>query len=391
MAVTFSKIKSLFKNMTTTKHLLKTQLIAVALFIGSNFLVSCQGSSSDKPIYMGFDDVEFVTEFPQIFTLEEKVIPEIDVIGIRNFLIYDSIMVIGTSNPDAIWSFFSLPDYRPLGSFLTRGEGPLEFMQGPTTSGNSKIMREKGQLVAYLYDFQKGNLKKFEISQSLASGELHLDPLEVKLPAFLPNFIMMDSSTFFTKEIGNRDTQQLRYVYEAGEKKSLPILDKLNQAAIMEGEDFNILATNTKYNDIRKRFVEAPTDLNYVNIYSLDSAIAKTICIGDKLADISMIQKEWPKWNRKYVFVNIQAFNDFFGVIYVNESNKSYQTKRKQLPTIMLFDWEGTPLAELKMDNHFTHFDIDFLNHELYTFDVHSDEFFKFDVRDILSKLKSNT
>ena len=158
----------------------------------------------------------------------------------------------------------------------------------------------------------------------------------------------------------------------------------------MEGDDFNILATNTKYNDILKRFVEAPTDLNYINIYSLDSAIAKTICIGDKLADISMIQKEWPKWNRKYVFVNIQAFNDFFGVIYVNESNKSYQTKRKQLPTIMLFDWEGIPLAELKMENHFTHFDIDFLNQELYTFDIHSDEFFKFDVRDILSTLKSN-
>lgn len=68
--------------MKNTKHLLKAKLVAVALFIGSNFLLSCQGSSSDKPIYMAFDDVEFVTEFPQTFTLEDRIIPEIDVIGL---------------------------------------------------------------------------------------------------------------------------------------------------------------------------------------------------------------------------------------------------------------------------------------------------------------------
>nr|WP_228780082.1 TolB-like 6-bladed beta-propeller domain-containing protein [Aquiflexum lacus] len=281
-----------------------------------------------------------------------------------------------------------MPHYEYLGSFLKRGEGPVEFMQGPSASSKSKVVRENGQLVAYLYDFEKGNLKRFDIGQTITSGELHISLMEASFPPFLSNFIMVDSSTFFIKEIGNRDTQQIRQLIVSGEKTDLPVLDKLNQAALKEGGDFNMLATNTEYNDVHQRFVEAPTDLNYINLYSLDSAIAKTICIGDKLTDIGMVQNERPQWNRKYVFVNNKAFDDFFGVIYVNESFKDYQTIRRRLPSIFLFDWEGKPLAELKMKNHFTHFDIDFINRELYTFDVHSDEFFKFDIGDILAGLK---
>jgi len=333
---------------------------------------------------MAFDQVDYISNFPATFTMGKGDKPKIDAIGVKNFYIHDSIMILGTTNPDGLWYLLSIPDYKPLGSYLKKGEGPLEFMQSPHSSIKSKIYRENKKLVGYLYDFKNGSLKKFNIEETINSGELNLSLMPTRLPPFLANFIMIDSTNFFIKEIGNRDTQQLRYIYSNGEKRSLPLLDKLNQASISEGEDFNILATNTKYNDLQKRFVEAPTGLNYINLYSLDSTIVKTICLDEKLADISDVQKEWPQWNRKYTFVNIQAFDDFFGVIYVNESFKEYETNRKILPSILLFDWDGNPLAKLKMGNHFTHFDIDFNNNELYTYDVHSDEFLKFDVKDIL-------
>lgn len=368
----------------------KRLFIPVSLIL-SLFLSCNKDDSSGQPIYMAFDDVEYVHEFPQTFTLEDGKTLGIDVIGIRDFRIFDSIMVMGTSNPDGIWSFISLPSYQKLGSFLKRGEGPREFMQGPSTSNEATFVREKGSLLAFLYDFQKGKVKEFNISQSLNDGELHLTELEASLPPFLSNFIMVDSVTYFTKEIGNRDTQQLRFIYKNGENISLPLLDKLNQPALREGGDFNILATNTKFSDVKNRFVEAPTGLNYINLYSLDSSIEKTICIGEELSDIFKIQDVWPQWDRKYVFVNNQAFDDFFGVIYVNESFKDYETIKKQLPSIMLFDWEGNPLAELKMENHFTHFDIDFRSQELYTFDIHSDEFLKFDIKDVLISIKGKT
>jgi hypothetical protein len=360
----------------------KLAIFAILIFLC--FVYSCGETSSGKPVYMAFDHIEYVSDYPATFTIKDRKILDINIIGIRNFVIYDSIMILSTSNPEGIWSIISLPDLQILRSFFKRGEGPLEFMQGPSAEGKTKIVREKGQLLAYIYDFQKGKLKKLDIGQTVASGELYLSLMEADLPPFLSNFIMVDSSTFFIKEIENRDKQQNRYLLKSGEKIELPILEKLNQATLSEGADFNILATNTRYNDVNKKFVEAPTGLNYINLYSLDSSIAKTIGIGDKLTDIAMVEKEWPQWNRKYVFLNIKAFDDFFGVIYVNESFKDYEVERKRLPSILLFDWAGTPIAELKMDNHFTHFDIDFINQDLYTFDTHSDEFLKFHVSDIL-------
>lgn len=359
------------------------------IFIGFICTVcSCKDPSEVAAIYMAFDHVEYIGDFPETILLDNGKVPEIDVIGIRDFVIHDSLMVLGTTNPKGIWSLISLPHYQVIGSFLKRGEGPLEFMQGPNTSNKTKFVKEDGQLVAYIYDFQKGKIKKFNIDASVASGELKLSVLEDNFPPFLFNFIMLDSSSFFLKELENKDTQQIRSIITKGKKISSPIIDKLNQAALQEGKDFNILVANTAYNDSYDRFVEAPTGLNYINLYSLDSTLAKTICIGEKLSDIALIQNEFPQWNRKYTFVNLRAFDSFFGVIYVNNSLKDYQTIRNILPSIMLFNWEGEPLVKLKMEKHLTHFDIDLINQELYTFDLNSDEFFKYDVSELLSKLK---
>jgi len=217
---------------------------------------------------------------------------------------------------------------------------------------------------------------------------LQLSVLEDNFPPYLFNFIMIDISNFFIKELGNRDTQQLRSLYQKRGKTNLQVLDKLNQATLSEGKDFNILSTKTIYSDIHDKFVEVPTSLNFINLYSLDSTFTKSICIGEELSDISVVQNEFPQWNRTLTFVNVRAFNNFFGVIHVNESFRNYETIRATLPSIMLFDWDGEPLAELKMENHLTHFDIDFLNQELYTFDVHSDEFFKYGISEVLAKLK---
>lgn len=353
------------------------------------FLVSCQSPSTEQSDYMAFENIKFVTEFPETFVLHEKKVPDVDIIGLKSFAIKDSILILNTANRNGIWSIYSLPNYTYFGRFLNRGEGPLEFMQGPSVKTNAKIIKEGDQLLAYLYDFQKGRLLKFDISESIASKELHLTILKDDLPPFLFNFKMIDNNSYFSKEISNSNTQQIRSIVENGEKKILPILNKLNEAAILEGEDVNILSTMTELSDHKNRFVEMPIGLNYINLYSLDSTIANTICIGESLVDISAIQREH-RWFRTYTFADLCVFDDFFGVVFINQGEAEYQTARTKLPSIMLFDWEGNPLAELKLETHITSFDIDLRNQELYTFDLHSEEFFKFDVRDILIKLKSN-
>ena len=102
--------------------------------------------------------------------------------------------------------------------------------------------------------------------------------------------------------------------------------------------------------------------------------------------NINKIQYK-PRWARTYTFADLRLFENFWGVIHIDEDEKTYQLGRKKLPLIYLFDWKGKPIVELKLDHFITSFDIDLKNGSLYTFDVHSDEFYRYDVKGILSKV----
>ena len=81
----------------------------------------------------------------------------------------------------------------------------------------------------------------------------------------------------------------------------------------------------------------------------------------------------------------LTIFDDFFGVIYVNEEISSYQDNRSVIPSLLLFDWEGNPLASINTGKHMTAFDIDVVNKKLYTFDAKTDEFLVYDLSQKLS------
>ncbi|MEX2566931.1 MAG: hypothetical protein WD431_13385 [Cyclobacteriaceae bacterium] len=176
------------------------------------FFVGCQSPSSVSSNYMALENIKYVTEFPETFVLHNKKVPDVDIIGLNGFAIKDSILILNTSNRNGLWSIYSLPHYTYFGRFLKRGEGPLEFMQGPIVKTNAKIFKEGDQLLAYLYDFQKGRLLKFDISESISSKESHLTIVNDDLPPFLFNFKMIDSSSYFIKEISNSNTQQIRSI-----------------------------------------------------------------------------------------------------------------------------------------------------------------------------------
>ena len=102
--------------------------------------------------------------------------------------------------------------------------------------------------------------------------------------------------------------------------------------------------------------------------------------------DIEDIQNK-KLWERIYTFNDIATFSDFWGVVYINEDAKTYQTGRKKLPCIYLFDWEDKPLTELKLKHFITTFDIDLRNRTLYTFDLEDEVLHKYDINKILTKM----
>ncbi len=356
------------------------------VFIIVIFMISCTKKNSNEPVYMAFEEVSYIDKFPKEFHLKNKEVTGIETIGLTNFAIFDTLLILNTSKKSGLWSFYSIPNHQFLGSFIKRGDGPTELAQGPSLGSKRNLIQENSTLNAYLYDFEKGGYLTFNITKSLISNEENITRSNIKTPPFLSEFILLDSTTFYIKEIENMDTQQGRYILKNNKKINHPILDKLNQPQIKQGEDFNILASITKINYSNNRLVEMPTGLNYLNIFSLENNFSKTICIGSSLIDINKIQEE-ERQDRKYIFSDIRAFENFFGVVYINEGAKNYQTNRTNKPIILFFDWDGEPLAKVFLEEHLTSFDIDRKGKKIYTFDNQNDKFYIYDFSAVLQEI----
>lgn len=357
------------------------------VIMGFSMLSSCQISHETSPTsFMGFkDQIVYVKEFPQTFTLSGETVPDIDIIGIQDIQICDTMIIFSGKGQENLWACYSLPRYDYLGSLLTKGNGPNEFIQAPWVS-SATFFNERDELHAGIYDFQRGRVFNANITQTLKTGKLDMHLMRDSLPPFLFNFFIIDSARYFCKEANHQQTQQTRYLIERDKQLHPAVFDSLNCVKLEEMQDINILSTITKFNPARNIVVEMPVGLNYLNMYSLDGTFTRTLCVGNKVDDIEDIQDK-KRWERIYTFGDIRAFPNFWGVFYIGEDEKTYETGRKKLPCIYLFDWEGKPLAELKLQHFITTFDIDLRNRTLYTFDLEDEVLHKYDISEILTKI----
>lgn len=361
--------------------LLMTNLVVFCiLFLG------CKSSVSPSSEYMILDEVAYIDSFPQTYSLKDGVQVEMPVIGIKNFVIYDTLLIASVASSAGYWSIISLPALDHLGSFIRNGNGPNEFPWLPSVISHANFYKEDERLMAGLIDPSRGRLYKVDIDSSIQTKRLHISVLKDSLPQYLFSFIMVDSVTFFCREIASNNTQLNRYLLKNENREVPKTFEKLNNARIREREDCNILSAIIKYNAERNLFVEMPIGLNHINIYSPDDTFGKTICVGATIDDIEKIQDR-KRFKRLYTYAHLRLYDQFFGVLHINEEEMIFQTNRKRLPNIQLFDWEGNPIVKIQVDRFITAFDIDFINGNLYTLDHQTDEIYKYDIHDMLDKL----
>lgn len=326
--------------------------------------------------YMILDKVAFVDKFPESFQLDRPEQINLDgLFGSLDFAIKDSLIILSTKQSEGMWAFYSLPDLEFIGRYLRQGNGPNEFFYTPWLY-NSWLYTKNGQILASVYDFYKGRLLEINISQTLNDEELNIVTTNTSLPPSLLNFAVIDKNTFFCRSLTDSRIQQDRYLLRDGKKQIPKNFEKLNRAQVSSSEeDFNILGAITLYNHKSERIIEAPIMLNYINIYAPDDSFGKTICTDATLYNISEIQL-LDEGDRRYTYNDLRVYDDMFGVLRTGE-----------VPVIQFFDMDGLPLAEFAVDRQLTSFDIDFRMGMLYIHNLETEEFFRYDIKNILNKI----
>ena len=350
----------------------------------ATFLLSCnKGGGSSKDL--SGVKINYIKEFPHTYHLKEYTKPNVAE-GIEDFRVYDSLMIISKRSDDKLWSFYALPSYHHLGDFLDKGRGPFEFSQGADLFN---IYRKKGELHSYTFDSNAKRVFDFNISKSLQTGELHMSKFIDSLPVntWGHNTIVFDSSKVFLKLMEN-GSQLNRYLLKDGVKTTNPFLEKWNRESVRKGEDYNILSSLTRYHEKRDLFVESQAMMNYLSIHSLDGSVAKVVCVGDKLDTPQKVQRKF-RWSRIAHFGGLRVYDDFFATVHINVKDMVDPADEDQLGSILLFDWEGEPLAKIILDDfNIFAFDIDFNEGVLYALDVYHGLFHKYNIQSILDELR---
>lgn len=254
----------------------------------------------------------------------------------------------------------------------------------PPWISQSVFYRKKGDLCFTLHNVVRKRLECFNVTRTLESKRLHLSTIKDSLVSTAFRFLYISDSTFMCREITSDETRQIRYFIENGRRTEPSCLIPLNESRVDPGNgNYNILATLIQYNPDRRRVVEAPTLLNHINLYAPDGSFARTICVGKRLDKTKDIQaREYGERIRTYM--HLLAYPDFFGALYFGATEKEFESEPGKIsPVIQLFDWDGEPLAEIRLPYMATAFDFDLKNGALYTFDRTSEQFQKYDITDL--------
>lgn len=325
------------------------------------------------------DSIKYIDSFPQAYTLENPEDVSLDIIGVLDFTILDSIAVFNTMEKRSAWKILSLEDMHILGEILDIGNGPEEFLSIPWPSQCEFFNGPDGDQMCYVMDMSKRRLGKVNITESIEESSLNLEIIAEDLPEPCFRISYIDSTGIFYKTISSDMTSQPRYLLRDGESIVPGKLDELNAAHVYPGKNYNLMSSFVNYVRSRDLIVEVPVALTDINLYSPDGQNSMSLCLRDRPSDIDALQQLSPA-DIPHTFSALRTYGDYFAVLYIGETAMTYETGRKNLPHVYVFDYEGNPKADIALDKQVTSFDFDMEHGFLYAFDLITEQMYRYEL-----------
>ena len=328
---TYSRTLIFYKSLIMN---VKHSLICLLLLL---FLVSC----TDEDRTLTFSDVTYVRDFPEHCTVIESTKVPLDLPGLRDIKLKDSILFVSQDGQDRSVKMFGYPSLAYLGDFVMIGNGPGELLSAPFFSETS-FSRHNDSLYINIPDF-KMKIVRYNVTAALSgdAGCFTQHPLELEESAL--GVYSFDESTYYYMSLSQGSTSLTRHLIVDGEEQVLEAQEELNRARIElnDGYAFNLLSSRPVYNPKSGVIAECCMGANRINMYSVkDPSFKKTIVVGKKASSIKEAESrmklipDLPEY-----FHSVDAFPDFFAVLYGLPNSNSR--------SLLFFDWQGNPLERI--------------------------------------------
>lgn len=331
--------------------------------------------------YMTTPKVSYVKDFPQNIYLTNSTVYSSQLADVSSALIVDPYMIVCTGEKQKAWKIMDLESGNIVAGIFNVGNSKEEFLFPPSVTNGSSFYRRNDSLYADVFDGIKGRMLTVNIDESVKKQSLCLKEEKNGLDNSVFTAVRVADSQYLIRKVSADQRTLGRSVRNlaTGASDTLAVFECLNEASLKDGADINLLSCGLAVSK-NGYVVEAPVSLNYINVYKLDGSFAKTICVGDALDNIDDLSQK-KMMERKFVFSDVRVFDDFFGVLMLNETWGDYAAHKEMKPSVLLFSYNGEPLAEVKLDVATLLFDIDTKRGMLYAVDGKTGHLVRYDVR----------
>lgn len=335
-------------------------------------VMSCQNPVDVNREYMAFKEVKKVPSFSLLETLTRNKMTCVNTPSgfIEDFCILDSLLFLDTNQESGILEILSVDSMKSFGRFINKGKASGEFVYGLNLTLHTSFECVKDTVYAYIYDPVSSRIYSFNVTKSILEAKAYLKELNFhsKVPHSAFWAKTFADTLLIVRDIDEMETHQNRSILTCAGLQNNNSVRELNKFEIPLNEDFNIMSSLVATFAPKQYVVEAMIGMNYINVYSLQTDKGYTICVGgelDKLSDILSTAR----FDRKYMFADLRTYSFGFAVLKFDITERAFQSDEQYNPSILLFNWNGNPIGEIKSEIKFNHFDYDERNKMLYVLD----------------------
>ena len=352
-------------------------IIAVLAFLSCNNNQKHGGEVREQTT---LQEVEIFSPFPVHINAGFPSYETDEIIGIYDIRSDDNyIVAAGFTSEDKLVRVYSADDFSELGRFINKGRHLKELRYSAFTGGNALFINKDGHVIA-IFECD-GVFRQLDITESLAQGREVITIVQVRGTTEDVYNAHLEGDLFLlrTNTYENERTRMLRS-FRDGNTTVIDVAPakRLDQDYIQYTQDTWRLFTKICYNPRLKRVVEAPVKMNVMNIYSLDGTFQRSLSHEKKKVRLSQIEKE-NSYSLKSFFGTSDCSDSCFALVYHNAPQCDIDNQATDRQRIQIFDWDGNPLAEIKLDRIIRIVHMDFKRNRLLALD-YNDRIVSYDI-----------
>lgn len=316
---------------------------------------------------------------------------DLDVMGVDNVYVFDTLMLVTTTNPDGMLTVFNTNSKKLLANLCNRGRAKNEFLR--PTCYSKQLYLKNGDLIIPLRD-DAPILREVNVSQSIIKQATVIDDRIDCIRNTHGRFLLIDNDIH--NQFVNLDAQlspvkkgevlpPKYYISKDDKEKEIKVFPHIMK--FEDESDAEFYYYGEIYKHPSKNIVVQPMlKMDYILFFDLDNEHYYAIHQeGSRMYDDEKVSR----LTDMQCFQGCDITDDFILLLYFGgDYSVNTPDYSNAAPELLFFDWDGNYITGIKLNVRVKDIAYDAKNRVLYGLNRLKDEIYSFDLSGVMEHLQ---